>query len=178
MAEKTVSPFWRFSLAIYRLEGVPPACLKLQDLHGVDVNVMLFGLWLASTGRALARADMRAIVDAMDNWKKNVVVPLRGVRRLLKDPVAASGKAGGAFAPEGVMALRDQLKAIELEAERLQQEALFALRPVAQWGETAEPVAAARGNLDAYAGALGATFDSAAVAAMLAGFEKAATAQP
>lgn len=174
MSDKTASPFWTFSLKIYRIEGVPPACLTLQDLHGVDVNVMLYGLWLASQGRALSRADMRSIVDAMEVWKRQVVVPLRGVRRLLKDPVAASGKAGPAFAEAGVLALRDQIKKIELEAERLQQEALYALRPAANWGEAAEPDAAARQNLDAYAGALAARFDSAALAAMLAGFQKAA----
>ena len=38
------SDFWRFSLSLYRMDGVPPACIALQDGHGLDVNIMLFAL--------------------------------------------------------------------------------------------------------------------------------------
>jgi len=173
MNEKAVSPFWTFSLKIYRIEGVAPACLTLQDRHGVDVNVMLYGLWLASQGRVLGKPDMHEIMDAMAGWKNGVVVPLRSVRRLLRDPAAVAGKAGAAFDPAMVGALRDQVKKIELEAERLQQEALYALKPVASWGATGAPLEAASANLAAYAGAMRAEFDPAACKAMLEGFAKA-----
>jgi uncharacterized protein (TIGR02444 family) len=46
------SDFWRFSLSFYRTQDVPAACISLQDRHGLDVNIMLFALWLASMGRA------------------------------------------------------------------------------------------------------------------------------
>ena len=41
------SPFWKFSLGYYRGAGVSEACLELQDRCGVDVNVVLFLLWMA-----------------------------------------------------------------------------------------------------------------------------------
>ena len=57
--ERAVSPFWTFSLRIYGQPGVPPACLTLQDEHGVDVNVLLFALYAASCGRQLASYSIR-----------------------------------------------------------------------------------------------------------------------
>jgi uncharacterized protein (TIGR02444 family) len=35
-----VNPFWEFSLAFYAEPGVAPACLAMQDLEGVDVNLV------------------------------------------------------------------------------------------------------------------------------------------
>ncbi|MGE3244715.1 MAG: TIGR02444 family protein [Beijerinckiaceae bacterium] len=168
MSEATQSPFWRFSLVLYGQEGVPPACLTLQDSAGVDVNVMLYGLWLATQGRQLSSQDMAAIDGAVRGWRAEIVVPLRGVRRALKEPDAA-------FATPQTQALRERVKAIELEAERLQQEALFALRPPADWGAPEPDMQrAANANLAAYARALDALFDAAAQSAMLAGLEKLA----
>jgi hypothetical protein len=146
---KTKSPFWTFSLRIYGQPGVPPACLTLQDGSGVDVNVLLFSLYAAS---------------CIDPWKKQAVVPLRGVRRFLKDTPAG-------LDAEGVEALRQRVKAAELESERLQQEALFARWPVATLGSGTEPVAAARQNASAYESALGAKFDAAAIATLLGAFQ-------
>ena len=37
MSERKASPFWNFSLKLYRVEGVATACLKLQDLHGIEI---------------------------------------------------------------------------------------------------------------------------------------------
>jgi uncharacterized protein (TIGR02444 family) len=50
----TETPFWRFSLNFYRQAGVAEACIALQDDFGVDVNLMLFLLWLAANGRQLS----------------------------------------------------------------------------------------------------------------------------
>ncbi len=172
MSERKASPFWNFSLKLYRVEGVATACLKLQDLHGIDVNVMLFGCWLASLGRKLSRQEMHEIVDAADSWRRQVVVPLRSVRRILKEPATAAGKGVKAFDTEGILAMREKIKAVELESERLQQEALFALKPAAEWGEAAEPAEAAEVNLATYARALRADFDRTACKAMLEGFSK------
>lgn len=35
-------PFWDYSIRVYRTDGVPAACLVLQEMHQIDVNVMLF----------------------------------------------------------------------------------------------------------------------------------------
>ncbi len=44
-------PFWDFSLEVYGAEGVPPACLALQEAHQLDVNIVLFCCWTGATGR-------------------------------------------------------------------------------------------------------------------------------
>lgn len=163
-APNAPSPFWKFSLAIYGRQGVPPACLTLQNGSGVDVNVLLFGLYAASRGRRLDADNVTAIVAAVDAWKSHVVVPLRGVRTWLKQPTDFFNNAGAS-------ALRDRVKGIELEAERLQQEALFAAFPMESLGAAAPAGEAARDNARAYERHLGATFDNAALAAILAAFD-------
>ena len=160
---KTASPFWRFSLRIYGTPGVPAACLTLQDGSGVDVNVLLFGLFAASQGRQVAGADMSAIMAAIDPWRLNAVVPLRGVRRFLKEPPQG-------FEQQDIPALRQRVKMMELEAERLQQEVLYSSWPMEALGAPAPSSEAARANVAAYASALGAQFDSGAVDCLLAAF--------
>jgi len=159
------SLFWRFSLQLYRQDGVAPACITLQDRHGVDVNVMLFGLWLASQGRVLASRDFIAIEAAIGPWRENAVIPLRSVRRFLRQPPDAVDVTASA-------ALRERIKGVELEAERLQQEALFGLRETDGWGSPGAPAQAASANLHAYADSMGAQFDADASEAVLAGFAR------
>lgn len=109
----TGNPFWDFSLAVYRRPGVAAACLDLQDRRGADVNVLLFAAWAATacgvrlTAEALARLDA-----AVAPWREEVVRPLRAVRRRVKEE------------DDGLYA---RLKTTELEAERIQQDRLFAL---------------------------------------------------
>ena len=156
MAE-TRSPFWDFSLRVYRQPGVPDACLALQDAAGADVNIVLFLLWHAAEGRALEAADIAALEALVGDWRRQVVVPLREVRRVLKsreaDPEAA--------------ALRRQVKQVELEAERLQQETLY--REAASFGHCVpEPPTAARQNLSLYQHQLQSSFRPESVATLVA----------
>ena len=169
--KKTASPFWRFSLRIYGTPGVPPACLTLQDGSGVDVNVLLFGLFAASQGRKLSAGDVAAIAAAIDPWRLNAVVPLRGVRRFLKDTPAG-------FEAQDIPALRQRVKMMELEAERLQQEVLYSSWPMDRLGVPAPASEAARANVEAYASALGGQFDSGAVDCLLAAFIKIGESSP
>ena len=78
--------FWRFSLRVYARPGVAEALIGLQDRAGHNVNLVLFGLWLAvgrgragSTAAALTRA--RAAIAKID---RDVLLPLRNLRRALK----------------------------------------------------------------------------------------------
>ena len=162
---QAASPFWRFSLRIYGTQGVPAACLALQDGSGVDVNVMLFGLFAASQGRLIALADMQAIIASIEPWRLGAVVPLRGVRRFLKETPQG-------FEGQDIPALRQRVKMMELEAERLQQEVLNASWPMEALGAPAPSPKAARANVEAYAATLGAQFDADAVEALLAAFAK------
>ena len=79
------SPFWRFSLRFYRQPGVADACIALQDGCGVDVNVLLFFLWLATARRYVSRDVAQAVCAQAMPWRDDVVAPLRAVRRRLKD---------------------------------------------------------------------------------------------
>ena len=106
------NPFWEFSLAAYGLEGVSPACLAIQDELGVDVNILLYAAWLAATDRQLTRSHLAGLEDAVRPWRLRVVQPLRSLRQELRDyPAAAS--------------VREQVKELELNAERQQQDAMW-----------------------------------------------------
>ncbi|MDH3475008.1 MAG: TIGR02444 family protein [Rhodospirillales bacterium] len=139
MAEASGNPFWDFSLAIYERPGVPEACLGLQDRHGLDVNLLLFCCWAGSRGRALAAGDMARLVEAAGPWHDEVVRPLRAARRWLKGQTAAPA--------EPTEALREAIKAQELEAERLAQLILLECLEIGM-GQGSAPAAA--GNLKAY----------------------------
>jgi uncharacterized protein (TIGR02444 family) len=153
------SPFWRFSLQFYRLPQVADACIALQEEAGVDVNLLLFLLWQARERRQLSVADVKALEARIGPWREVTVIPLRGVRRALKSPPAlVAAKVAETF--------RNRIKAVELEAERLQQEAMFALAPLGRGMPDASE--AARANVAAYEAMLGATFSKAAVETVLA----------
>lgn len=155
------SPFWTFSLAVYGREGVPPACLDLQDQSGVDVNVLLFSLYLGSRGRALSPDDAGRIAATIEPWRSQIVAVLRTARRALKEPPAP-------FEGPAVDQLRAKVKAAELESERIQQEMLFVSFPVDATGRP-EPdrAAACAQNVEAYRRYLGTHFDEQATAVLL-----------
>lgn len=157
------TPFWRFSLHFYRQAGVAEACIALQDDCGVDVNLMLFLLWLAAGGRQLSIDDVKQFDEAVRGWRELTIIPVRKVRRALKD-------APTLVEPGRQEALRTKIKAVELEAERLQQEALYARSRAAPHGSEAVAPSAARANLAAYESVLGASFAKAAVDRLLSAF--------
>jgi uncharacterized protein (TIGR02444 family) len=160
------SPFWRFSLRLYRLPGVAEACIKLQEDAGCDVNLLLFLLWHAAQGRRLATGEIARLEQDIAPWRDRTVVPLRAVRRGLKSPPGLV-EAGAAEA------FRTRIKAVELEAERLQQEAMYARVREALLGEAVPSVAqAARANVGAYGTTCRAAFAPAAVDTLLAALEK------
>jgi len=158
------TPFWRFSLNFYRQPGVAEACIALQDDCGVDVNLMLFLLWLAASGRQLSIDNVKELDEAVRGWRELTIVPIREIRRKLKGaPTLVEAGSQEAF--------RTKIKAIELEAERLQQEALNAKSRPAPGGSAVPPPDAARANLTAYEHMLGARFPAAAVDILVSTFE-------
>ncbi len=120
MTQTPENPFWEFSVSVYGREGVAPACLRLQDQFGVDVNVLLYCCWIAAhRGAELDSAAMAQTMALTSPWRSGVVVPLRGIRRTLK-------ASYDGYAANTQESLRTLVKRIELQAERLQQDALFA----------------------------------------------------
>ncbi len=150
-------PFWTFSLAFYARPGATPACLALQDDAGADVNLVLYLLWSAATGRRLEAAEIAAADATLARWRAQVIQPLRSARRAMK----AALLPGIAIA-----ALRSDVKALELEAERLAQAALYqrALPPA---DAADDPAALARTHLDLYAARLGKPLPEGPVATLL-----------
>lgn len=126
-AGRPSNPFWDFSLALYGRPGVAPALLGLQDRRGVDVNLLLYCCWMGSGGQLLSRADLAAARDVGLVWQQEIVHPIRAARRRLK-----LGFPG--LNAEAVEALRRRLGDIEIEAERVVQDAMAGLRPSAAPG--------------------------------------------
>jgi uncharacterized protein (TIGR02444 family) len=156
------SPFWRFSLRFYRQPGVADACIGLQDECGVDVNLLMFLLWLATAGRRIAPRDVEILCATAGPWRDEVVAPLRALRRRLKD------EAPTLVERNLVELFRTRIKAVELEAERLQQEALFARAPRLATADEPSVEAAARANVAAYERVAGRPFTAESVNVLLA----------
>ena len=155
------SPFWRFSLQFYRQPGVAEACIELQEQAGADVNLLLFLLWHAAQQRGLADAEIERLEQTIAPWRDRAVVPLRAIRRALKSPP-------GLVEPGAAELFRTRIKAVELEAERLQQEAMYDLVRAGLLGEAAPSIEeAARANVAAYARICRADFAAPAVRTML-----------
>lgn len=150
------SPFWTFSLGYYRGAGVSEACLELQDNCGVDVNVVLFLLWMASQQRQVGADEVKRLADKVRPWQVDVIGPIRTLRRRLKSDAPLLDKGSAEL-------FRTRIKAVELESERLQQEAMYALANgiAAQAAPSAN--AAARASIAAYQQALGRPLTPAAV---------------
>jgi uncharacterized protein (TIGR02444 family) len=162
------SPFWRFSVKFYAEPGVAQACIDLQDQAGVDVNILFFLLWNAAQSRALSSAEVAEVERDVGAWRDLAVVPLRNVRRALKTPPPV-------MAPQDAEGFRTRIKAVELEAERLQQEAMYTLAQSGRIGQPAESaIDAANASIAAYQAVLR-PFPRKPLELVLAAFAKAET---
>ncbi len=159
------SPFWQFSIKFYAVPGVADACIELQDKAQVDVNILFFLLWNATQGRAFNAADVTEIERQIGPWRELAVVPIRNIRRALKSPPPV-------MEPAAAESLRTRIKAVELEAERLQQEALFGLAQTSRLGRPSpSKTEAARDSVSSYQGVIG-PFPPEALDTVLSAFAK------
>jgi uncharacterized protein (TIGR02444 family) len=109
------SAFWRFSLALYARPGVADALLALQNRAGLDVNLILFGLWVGARHGCEPGADGFAASAAVIAELNDAVRDIRALRRKLRD--ATDGD---------IRHLRYGLLSLELAAERRVQRRLVA----------------------------------------------------
>ncbi|SCZ07662.1 MULTISPECIES: TIGR02444 family protein [unclassified Pseudomonas] len=99
---------WSFSLDLYAKPGVEPACLTLQSA-GINVCLLLCGLWLERRGVACNEQRLQQLRQLTEPWEAEVVRPLRALRSQWKT---------GARQDTALDSLREQVKRLELEAER------------------------------------------------------------
>ena len=113
---------WDWAVRAYGTEGVSETCLTLQDVHEQNVPLLLWAAWTAATGRRPDEETIEAAADTARAWDLTAVAPLRAVRRTLKAPIPDIDDPARE-------AVRTQVKAIELAAERHLLAALEALTP-------------------------------------------------
>ena len=142
---------------VYGRPGVATALIGLQDRAGHNVNLILFGLWLAVARRrrldATGLARARAAVEKLD---RDVVRPLRNLRRALKDDPDPD-----------IQELRKRVLGLEVAAERRIQARLAA----SVTGRVAKgaPAALAEANLRLVLGTDFASREGEALSKALAG---------
>jgi uncharacterized protein (TIGR02444 family) len=138
---------WSFSLDFYDRAGVATALIALQDEAGVNVNLVLFAIWLGLSGRG--RLDKEGIGEAeraIGPISAEVIEPLRTLRRRLM------------MAPDtDVQRLRESIKAIEIDAERAALARLAVLAPPPSEADPSQRQADAETNLMLYLGLKAAT---------------------
>lgn len=102
---------WDWSLQAWRTPGVEEAALELQDTAGQNVCLLLWSAWSVRVGAPLDDETLEAACDVARAWEGRVTGPLRGVRRALKGQIIDIETADRE-------AVRDAVKAVELDAER------------------------------------------------------------
>jgi len=102
------SDLWSFSINLYAKPGVESACLALQA-NGTNVCLVLCGLWLEQRGVLCDEQRLQQLRQLAGPWDTAVVQPLRALRTQWKDLALQDPGLGG---------LREQIKKLELEAER------------------------------------------------------------
>lgn len=111
---------WDWAVAAYAAPGVSDACVTLQDSHDQNVPLLLWSAWTAATARTPDNDTIEAACDIARAWEGVVIAPLRIIRRTLKAPVPD-------IDDEPRQAVRERIKALELESERRLFEALEGL---------------------------------------------------
>jgi uncharacterized protein (TIGR02444 family) len=108
---------WRFAQDLYQRPGVETACLHLQA-RGADVCLLLCGAWLGRRGVAVSAARAGQLRAAAEPWQREVVSVLRHLRQDWRTAARHDTE---------LAALRERVKRLELEAERVQLQRLASL---------------------------------------------------
>lgn len=103
---------WNYSLSVYSKPDVEALLLLLQDRFGADINLVLCCLWLATQGRELDSHVLESLRIISADCQAKCIMPLRAARRGLRDL-------------NGAESIREEVKAIELKAERWQQDLCY-----------------------------------------------------
>ena len=153
-------PFWDFSLSVYGSDGVAPACLKLQEAHGADINFLLFCCWLGVSGRGvIEQNEMARLGTSVSAWHGEIVRGLRAVRKRLKEPVGGEDR-------DLALSLRQRVQKIEIDAEHIEQLMLAAAAENLPERDPGNPAESAHANALAYFALIDAQLDDGDLAAL------------
>lgn len=108
---------WNHALTLYARPGVETACLALQGL-GADVCLLLCGTWLQARQVRADEQRIAALQALAEPWQREVVTPLRNVRQQWRAQAQAEPQ---------LARLREQVKDLEMQAERALLERLEAI---------------------------------------------------
>ena len=106
---------WAAIGALYADPTLQRTLLHRQDEEGLDVVLHLFTRWAATQGHALDEEALAQAETLVAPWRHEVIAPLRALRRSMKPMTAGAAR---------LEAVREQVKAAELAAERAQVQML------------------------------------------------------
>lgn len=121
LQERNLTDLAAYALSAYRDDGIRKLVLHAQDAYEADVNVILYAAWVGEVGGVqIGLPEIELAVGKTLAWHIEIVRPLRRLRKQLKESphLTFSDRAA---------ALRDEVKAIELEAEILELDTLNTL---------------------------------------------------
>lgn len=99
---------WSFALDLYARPGVEGASLELQQA-GADVCVLICAAWLGQRGVPWRKEYLARLQLLAEPWQTDVISPLRHLRQQWRTAAQSNDE---------LATLREQVKALELEAER------------------------------------------------------------
>ncbi len=105
--------FWLYSLSLY--PAIKDLSLQWQDNFGVNINLLLFLLYLDKQQQSLSEAQLQQLEDLLKHFSTEVTQSIRALRRTLPSPWLQSDMQ---------QPLRQQLLSTELAAEKLEQQLL------------------------------------------------------
>lgn len=106
------NPLWQYICAQYQNEAIRQHCLALQDLYGLDVNLLLTCGWIESH---LGQTDRwPQLIDAAGIWQSRITA-LRVIRHSLNKSVPSQKR------------LRARVLALELAGERHEIDSLWCI---------------------------------------------------
>ena len=117
---------WPAICAAYRDDGLATACIAMQNRFRADIPFLLVLGIVDRVGHGPGKTELAKLVAASRDWQEAAIAPLRHIRKSMK----------GRFTAPAEMSLRDDIKRLELEAERLHVQRIAALFPDA--GESSE----------------------------------------
>ncbi len=106
--------FWQFSLSLYAKPEAANYCLRLQDHHNMQVNLLLYSIWLTFEGCILEPSLIKQN-SQLQNWLTQIIPSIRNARKRVGEKSKQDP-------------LYKQLKACELTAEQQAQAQLFGLK--------------------------------------------------